>query len=152
MEMIYHGSCYLKDKLMPGFERASVLMRWDQFESNKFLYATIDREQAIAQAFVDAVDKRYPLSQIVIGSDEIALKFSDYKLPSKLELSALDVYVYHIPFDREDLENPWIQNLTENGSNHEHKTEQIIRDFEVEKVNLEEWMHSKKLILESRKA
>jgi len=53
--MLFHGSGFDQSELMPGFYRSGNLVKWDETESNMFLYTTTEREVAIGQGFASTV-------------------------------------------------------------------------------------------------
>lgn len=142
---LYHGSGFKQNELQPGFKRSGELISWDQTESNKYLYATTDKDSAITLGFASAVDKKYLLDRFINTDDKVIIKLSDKKLPSVSELLSIDVYLYEIRYDEKD---GWIKNYNKhNNLNTEYKTKQTIRSnlVRVNKVNIEHYFKDKSI-------
>lgn len=138
--LLYHGSAYRQDELMPGFQRSHEEVRWDQGESNRFLYATTEKEVAIALGFGSALEKRFPIDRFVVADDNISVYIDAKELPLlKASVVHLAVYLYTIspvPSQR------WIKNTNlSNGLTTEYKTAQTITALEtVQCVDLPQWL------------
>ena len=55
--VLYHGSLYKQNELMPGFKRSGKLVQWDGIENNTYLYATTDQLEAISLGLGSALEK-----------------------------------------------------------------------------------------------
>lgn len=143
-DFLYHGSMYLAAELMPGFKRSGVLVKWDKIESNKYLYATTDKEEAKSLGFASAIEKIYGLDEYhTLEDGSISMKLRDAGVSLK-DLGSLDVYVYTIPNKDDD---HWVLNNNHfNNIENEYKTDRAIMHIgEVEKLDVVEWIKSKKI-------
>jgi len=133
---LYHGSMYKQQELMPGFKRSGVLVKWDVYESNQWLYMSSNKEEAIllgigsaAEKVLDVVGYKYDAAkqQMTLISESGSL--------TKKDLEKLDVYVYTVTGRAED---GWIKNV--NPNNHidtEWKTEHTIREAIVKREKVD---------------
>lgn len=145
-KMLYHGSMFRQDELMPSFKRTGKLVRWDQTENNQYLYATTDKEEAIGLGFSSAVEKVYRLDEY--HSDDqggISLKIPN-KAVTLQNLMRLDVFLYTIAYRQSD---GWVLNNNEyNNLKTEYKTQRTITVFEkLEKIDVRKWMKTKNIKL-----
>jgi hypothetical protein len=149
-KLLYHGSTYKQDELMPGFMHTGELIQWDKTESNKYLYATSERETAIALGFASAVDKKYRMDRFSSDNNTFSFIIDENKLPSKSELEKLDVYLYEIEFDKG---SGWIKNHNQhNGLTTEYKTNEVIKPELINrciKINLSGWLKGKEILVTS---
>lgn len=115
-DTLYHSSMYLQDELMPGFKRSGKLVEWDHMESNRFLYATTEREQALVQGFASAVEKTWKVVNFQARGRRITVTI-DGPHPSVADVHGLQIYLYTIRFDPIDgwqkNNNPFNGMLTE---------------------------------------
>lgn len=138
---LYHGSSFLEtDYLLPGFYHSKKLIRWDETESNLYLYATTDKEEAVMLGFASAIEKKFKLNHFKRTETEIIIE-----TPSKIsvkDLDDLDVYVYKITPKEKDT---WVKNKNErNGLDSEWKTVRKIKFSDQEKVAVGSWLKSLK--------
>lgn len=140
-ETLYHGALGIYETLMSGFARTGELVKWDQTESNEFLYATSSREEAISQGFASAVEKRWLLNRYQTSGHRITISIEPGStLPTLAQLKTIDVYLYTI---HTSPDQDWKKNTNEfNGLDTEYKTAKNIygQDFRQEKVNIAEWL------------
>lgn len=142
---LYHASAFKHDSLVSGFKRTGELVQWDNTESNKWLYATSDRAQAINQGFASLLEKMYLLDRYQSNGSEIKATFSNGQKPNIADLKNKKIYLYTIS----SVGDGWIKNSNEfNGLDDEYKTEQVINKsrFSVEEVDVGQWLSDKKLI------
>lgn len=133
---LFHGSMYKQKELMPGFKRSGQLVKWDVHESNKWLYATSSKQEAILLGIGSAAEKTLDMEQYSYDLNTMKMTI---KLPGNVtvnDLSKLEVYVYTIS---PDVEDGWHKN--HNASNKittEWKTERTIDDnlVKVERVDV----------------
>jgi hypothetical protein len=149
--VLYHGSGFNHTELKPGYKRTGKLVSWDVIESNKFLYATTDRNTAIELGFASAIEKKYLLDRFNNTDSELIIQLSDEKLPSINDLLGIDIYLYEISFDEED---GWVRNVNEH--NHlttEYKTEKTIKSnlIKVDKIDMESWLKHKRIKIFGKK-
>lgn len=151
MSHLYHGSGYKHPELKPGIMHSGELQKWDQTESNEYLYATTLMEEAIAQGFASCIEKDYKLSRYQSAGDTITI-YIDGPVPSLRELSGLTMYLYKIDWDK----SIWVKvdNL-HNGMNNEYKTKSVIPAGMIdscEKVDLVGWLKGKKVEIKGKSA
>lgn len=150
---LFHGSMYEQPELMPGFLRSGELVQWDQTESNKYLYTTSDREEAIEQGFASAVEKKYRVDRFIAMGKSVHFVIDEKKLPTMTELQALDVFLYEIDYHRD---SGWIKNRNKhNGMYTEYKTDQVIEPGLISrctKIDLKEWLKDRELLITSARA
>jgi hypothetical protein len=143
MNLLYHGSGFKQEELMPGFKRSGKLVRWDETESNEFLYTTTDKTEAISQAFASMLEKHYDSVHYKTDKNRIDIKMKwDYR-PGRDELARLEIFLYTIEPIKED---GWIKvNNAVNGLETEYKTRNTIKESIVsrEEVDLIEWLKGK---------
>lgn len=124
--VLYHGSAFKQEELMPGFRHSGKLVTWDKYESNAFLYATTEKEQAKLLGIMSALEKKYPLkhTKFDVNQKTIALTF-DGRPPHIDDIKTLSVYLYTIP-----LTEQWNRvNNPVNGIDTEYKTSATITEL-----------------------
>lgn len=142
--VLYHGSAYWTNVLKPGFKHTGVEVQWDETESNKFLYATTERETAIGLGLASAIEKAYTLNQYQIRGNSITIN-TDQKI-TVVDLYELEVWIYTIhPGPKEN----WSLNKNpHNGLDTEFKTDHTIRSVRtVERVDIKKWLRNKDVII-----
>lgn len=147
---LYHGSAYEQNELMPGFLRSGELVEWDKEESNKYLYATTDREKAIELGFASSVEKQYPMDRFTAKDNSLHFVIDAKKLPTLNDLSKVPVYLYEIEYDTD---SGWIKNHNpHNNMITEFKTDQVIESSMILrriKIDLKNWLKQKKVTITS---
>lgn len=146
-KILYHGSGFDQDELMPGFLRSGKLTQWDETESNEWLYTTTSKEEAISMAFASMIEKTYDSTQYETQGNRIRIRFPMEVTPSETELKKLQLFLYKIRLDEAD---GWVKNANEhNQIKTEWKTKSIIDKNIVgkEQIDLVKWLSTKKLVL-----
>jgi hypothetical protein len=124
MDFLYHASGYKQEELMPGFKRSGKHVKWDVTESNDWLYATIDRAEAISMAFAAGVEKKAKVARYKTAGKNIDVTLRSGHAPSHGDLHEIEIYLYTIHYDPKD---GWIPvNNNHNGLIGEYKTRQTI--------------------------
>ena len=140
---LYHSSNYIATSVLkPGFEYTGKLVEWDEGESNKYLYATTDKEAAISLGFASAIEHTYLLDGFHTDGDKIEIE-SPAKNLSLTDLQKLKVQLYTI---KVEVGQDWIKN--NNLTNHldtEYKTDNHITNFSRQEVNMVEWLKDKNI-------
>lgn len=98
MRQLYHGSKFQQTELKPGLQHSGELTEWDKTESNAYLYATNDREEAIRQGIASTIEKEFDTSRFHITSthfDVFYLKDAQRK-PTADAIEKLVIYLYTI--------------------------------------------------------
>lgn len=146
---LYHGSAFWTKELKPGFKHTGIEVRWDQTESNHFLYATTDREQAIVLGFASAVEKKFGLDHFQSVGKTILLDVPrqphGYTVKEE-QLYQLEVWLYTIvPTARDG----WALNRNaHNQLTNEYKTQNTVRGIRgVEKIDVREWLKQYELTI-----
>lgn len=143
-DTLYHSSMYLQDELMPGFKRSGKLTEWDHVESNRFLYATTERDEALLQGFASAVEKTWNVHRFQARGSKITVHIEGPH-PSVADVHGLTIYLYTIAFDEAD---GWQKNRNVfNGMLTEWKTLQTIQERIVQRETLDvkAWLETKRL-------
>jgi hypothetical protein len=126
---LYHGSFYQTDELKPGLAHTGDLTRWDQTESNAYLYATDDREEAIRQGIASAIEKCFDVDRHHTSATAFEIYYApDAKRKPTIEaINKLHIYLYTIDFTDHD---GWmIVNNQHNGlKDKEYKTLRTLRE------------------------
>lgn len=157
---LFHGSRFRQAEIMPGFARTGELIQWDKTESNEWLYATTNRDEAIRQGFYSLVSQLLDVKRCYTAGNQLILELYPQHDPDKEALLAhiqvygmnqwlnsLKVYLYEIEDRRED---GWIKNNNEhNNLLTEWKTQATIRDnFKVEEIHIGAWFKTKHTTIE----
>ena len=125
-KVLYHGSAFKQDELMPGFRHSGKLVTWDKYESNAFLYATTEKEQAKLLGIMSGIEKKYSLkhTRFDVNQKTIDLTF-DGRHPHVDDIMASPVYLYTIPLNEQ-----WKRvNNPVNGIDTEYKTSATIKEL-----------------------
>lgn len=145
MTVLYHGSHYSQNELMPGYKRSGKLVEWDKTESNKWLYATTVQEEAIILGFASAVEKHFDLHHFrVINKGYLEFIFNE-RPPHVDEMCRLELYLYTIHKATSD---GWVKvNNTVNGMDTEWKTDKTLQMniISKDKVDLFSWRRGKEI-------
>lgn len=146
--VLYHGSLYKQNELMPGFKRSGKLVQWDGIENNTYLYATTDQQEAISLGLGSALEKELDSRRFATFDNNIVVYFNG-ELPTKEDIVKLVIYVYTIRFKESD---KWVKNNNPlNNIDTEWLTQSTIRNLvKCDQINLEEWLSDKQLILTTR--
>lgn len=138
---LYHGSGYRHRILVPGFERSGVERRWDEHESNRFLYATTDRDTAVILGIAAVIEKTYPLNEFTVDERSITFRLEDSRV---VDIRKLQVFLYEINGSPRD----WVKNNNpHNRIDTEYKTAKRITPASVVTVNVPEWLHGNGYLL-----
>lgn len=143
--LLYHGSGFDQDELMPGFMRSGKKVEWDETESNDWLYTTTDKQEAISQAFASMMEKTYETTGYHTEGNRIQINFPEVVHPSVKELEKLQVFLYTIRLHPDDA---WVKNTNEhNQIKTEWKTQAIIdrNIIHKEQVDLKAWLANKQI-------
>lgn len=142
--VLYHGSAYWTNELKPGFEHTGIEVQWDETESNRFLYATTERETAIELGLASAIEKAYTLNSYQTRGNAIMIN-CDQKITVK-DLYDLEVWIYTIqPGPKEN----WSLNKNpHNGLSTEFKTDHTVRSIRaVDRIDIKKWLRNKDVII-----
>lgn len=140
---LYHASAFKATILEPGYKHVHKLVKWDNGETNHYLYATTDRQAAIDMGVASAIEHKYELDSFSVHGDSVTIKTpADITLN---DISRLRVYIYMIHPDADD---QWLYN--HNGSNHmrtEYKTKSDVEPYAISTVDVGNWLKGKKVTL-----
>lgn len=141
MKKLYHGSGFDQEELMPGIKHTGKLVKWDNTESNEWLYATSSMEEAIAQGVASTLEKHYNVGRYQSDGDKLLIQIDSGRVPTSAEMKALDIWLYTLEHT-----NAWrlVGNLT-NGLVDEYKTQETIKDGIISKVKVDlvQWLAGK---------
>jgi hypothetical protein len=144
-KLLYHGSGYNQKELMPGFKRTGKIVRWDETESNEWLYATTDKQEAIGQAFASMMEKTHGITRYKAHGNVIELTVPENRIPPRGDIERLELFLYTIVIKPKD---EWVKN--DNAHNKlltEWKTQSTITAgiISQEQIDLVAWLAPKKL-------
>lgn len=146
---LYHASGFLTDVLHPGIFYTGELQRWDEVESNEYLYATLFKDLCINLGISSAVDKKFMLNEFHTSENEKVLEFvMDMNSPplTYQQLFLMPVFLYQIKFVKSDGWVPVVNESTTPGS--EWKTKKNITRFvKREQINVKRWLDSRTVII-----
>lgn len=136
--LLYHGSGFNNSLLKPGFNHTGILVKWDQTENNKFLYATTDRDTAIELGFASSIEKTFEIDRFHVENKSIIIE--SQKLLSLANLKKVPVFLYTIVVKEKD---DWIKNINPNNNiNTEYKTSKTINSISsIEKIDISSWLN-----------
>lgn len=142
-EVLYHGSLFEQEELMPGFRRTGKITRWDNTESNVFLYTTSDKDTAIELGFASAIEKLYNVTRFRSQGGTLLIEVDKPLIQEQLD--KVVVYLYTIPYRKD---HNWIKNdNAANGMTTEYKTRDDVHDIDsCVKVNIKEWLKNFKVV------
>lgn len=121
---LYHGSMYKQHELMPGFQRSGELVRWDGVESNEWLYATTDRDDAVMLGIGSALEKEFRVDRYSYDAKTRKLTITSPDQITPGDLRKLQVFLYTIRGENSD---EWLPNFNQqNGIENEYKTQNTI--------------------------
>lgn len=131
-KVLYHGSLYKQDELMPGFKRSGELTVWDGVETNQSLYATTDKISAALLGIGSATEKEFESNRFTVTEKDLWI-FVNAQIDMDKFLDMV-IYRYTIPFRSAD---QWVKNNNPyNNIDTEWKTTRTIRGISVEQLNL----------------
>lgn len=129
MKHLYHGSFYDAEELKPGLQHSGELTQWDQTESNAYLYATNDREEAIRQGISSAIEKCFDVHRHHTSAHVFDIYYdpSAKRKPTIDGIDKIQIYLYTIDYVPTD---GWeVVNNKHNGlKDKEFRTLRTIRD------------------------
>lgn len=141
--VLYHGSLYKQNELMPGFKRSGELTVWDGVETNQSLYATTDKTSAALLGLGSAVEKEFETNRFSTTDKDIFI-FANAQIDID-DLLALVIYRYTIPFRAAD---GWVHNQNKyNGIDTEWKTTKTVRGVSCATLNLKEVLKGYKVTI-----
>lgn len=146
-QYLYHGSLFEQKELMPGFKRSGKIVKWDQTESNVYLYATGVEDTAIELGFASAIEKIFDVTHFRCQGNRIEIETS---APiTKAALANVVVYLYKIAYKEDD---NWKKNDNKNnGMTTEYKTHKDIYAIErCEKVDITKWLQRFKIFVKRK--
>jgi len=135
-KVLYHGSLYKQNELMPGIKRSGELTVWDGVETNQNLYATTDAREAALLGIGSAAEKTFDTDRFIELDGDIWL-FT--KAPIDIE-QFLDmvIYRYTIPVRPQD---GWTKNNNPyNNIDTEWITQKTIHGVKCEKLDIRKVM------------
>lgn len=148
IETLYHGSAYLHDKLSPGFKHSGVLVKWDSVESNKWLYASSDKETACVLGLASALEKKFNLSRFIHTGGTIEFYFDENKQITPKDITNVTVYLYEIP---NDASSGWVKNNNlHNGIDTEYKTVNTVSYNSAQTLNIEKVLEGKQIVINNK--
>ena len=142
-KILYHGSLYKQDELMPGFKRSGKITMWDGIESNQYLYTTTDKQEAESLGIGSAVEKVFETERFNTEGKIITI-WSRKPIPLE-EFLKLEIYVYTIPYKGTD---GWVHNNNQqNNIDTEWITKNTVYGVSVEQLCIKTWLADKCLVI-----
>lgn len=140
---LYHGSLYEQSELMPGFKHTGKVVYWDGgIESNKWLYATSVKDEAIRLGLGSALEKTFETDRFSYV-DDLFFIWND-KPFNKQQIYNLKIYLYTIPFNPE----VWVKNDNPyNQIDTEWVTQQTVVPSARQQIALEQYLRGKTFII-----
>lgn len=140
---LFHASFYFAQTLQPGFYASGTEVKWDETESNRFLYATTNRDEAVDQGFFSAMEKIGSLNRIHSSDGSILVdcdnpeELSKHMQKASIHLYCLDALI----------SDQWVPvNNKHNGLQDEYKTAaRGIKYHTHELVHYSAWSRNKKI-------
>lgn len=126
-------------------------MKWDVVESNLYLYATTECNEAISLGLGSALEKAFNTERYTTVDDGIYIYFPD-KVKALEDLYALEIYVYTIRFDPVD---GWRKNDNPvNRIDTEWHTKNTIKRniLSRERIDIAQWLKGKRVVLTNESA
>lgn len=140
-KVLYHGSLYKQNELMPGFKRSGELVVWDGTETNQNLYATTDPRVAALLGIGSASEKTFNSNRFIELEGDIWI-FTDKPLDIEQFLEMV-IYRYTIPFRADD---GWTHNDNpRNNIDTEWITQKTIRGVKCEQLDIRDIMKGHKV-------
>lgn len=147
---LYHASSYLQEELKPGIAYTGEKVEWDETESNEWLYATSNKEAAIAQGLASAIEHHWLLHRFQSSGNHLAFTFdAGTPVPTRRDLERLKVYLYVI---HAHVADGWVKNSnTHNKLRSEYRTQNTVRDriASASLVDMKQWLQGKDVSLTS---
>lgn len=146
--LLYHGSLYKQNELMPGFKRSGKLVQWDGIENNTYLYTSSVKEEAVSLGVGSALEKVLDSRRYATFENNVVVYFFK-DLPSAEDLLKLEIYVYTIRFKEAD---GWVKNNNPfNNIDTEWVTQSTIQGLaKCEQIDVREWLMDKNLLFTTR--
>lgn len=145
IKKLYHGSHYWTTLLRPGIHYTEKEVFWDETESNRFLYASPDKDECIVLGWASAIEKHYEMDEFHHENKSIRILLKEETPPLK-KLLDLAVFLYEITVKPED---KWINvNNKVNSIDNEYKTPNEIEYDKVEKIDIPKHLSTFKISLQ----
>lgn len=144
--LIYHSSKYEHEVLRPAFKHTGVEVRWDETESNHYLYAAKSRDDVIDMGLASALEQSFKISRVQTRDNRIDITVEKGEpLPTREDLLNITLYLYTIfkaPEDGWEAVNNRFNNMSD-----EFKTKNDIQSNirKVEKIQMKEWLRHRKV-------
>lgn len=129
--ILLHASAYHSSDLAPGFKRTHELVKWDDTESNEWLYAGVDRLDVLLQGYGGYMERAYNSTRLQVNGRRVTVWFDE--LPE--DVAPPTIYLYTVSPDESD---GWVP--VENKINthfKEYKTKNTVHYKKVEEVRMD---------------
>lgn len=122
--ILYHGSGYKHTELKPGFQHTGVEVKWDEVESNHFLYASTVREDAIDQGFASLMEQKFAIKHYQSTGGRVRIVLDPAFPVTAEEIEKLTIFVYRI---KQRPNDGWVKNNNpHNNLTTEWRTDHVI--------------------------
>jgi hypothetical protein len=126
---LYHASAYRADLLRPSFKHTKHLERWDVTESNHWLYASTDEDEAILNGLAGAIGLRVQVDRVQFDEHNYKVYTADALTPEMIR--GCVVYLYNITASPSD---GWVR--VNNAHNHSTTEWKTMRDIVPESMRI----------------
>lgn len=143
-KILYHGSCWKRNDgiLFPGYFHSGELKKWDETESNKFLYADEDKNEAIRQSIYALVERDFKVVKIHGSEGKIIIEAHDVILPK--DILSKTVYLYMVPMLEKDEWTP-VKNKV-NGMLREWKTPCAVKYTDMHHIRVSQFLRGYEIV------
>lgn len=144
--VLYHGSAYKTDSLFvkPGFTHTRVTHTLPQGHSNRYLYACVERDRAIAYGLRRAVELCLPHTRCHIYDNGRIISVISAQRLRRVDIETVHVFLYELhPTHAQE----WQHHEPERQVQQEFKTKHSIRHSQLLWINLEHWLESRELMI-----
>ena len=134
--ILYHASPYSNEVIKPGIEHSGELRQWDETESNRFVYASSSKAEALVNGIASCVEnffgEKFKLTRMQYTEGRLVVE-GDGHLDWN-DLCERDVFLYLV---KGRVSHGWVPvNNANNGSDTEWKTAETIHPVDYTKIQL----------------
>lgn len=141
---LYHGTGFNDLVLKPGYEHTGKEIKWDETESNRYLYATTDKESAIGLGWASSIEKSFELDRFKIEGDILVIELSSkHRQVGLKELLECPVFLHE--FKPKSTDHWELVGNAVNNFQSEYKTNETIRMTKAPtRIDIRKWVRTKK--------
>lgn len=129
---LFHGSRFNHRVLSPAIKHTGTKVEWDDTESNEWLYATSEENDAVLFGLFSYIEQTSPIEGLHLDGKEVTLD------GEPVNLDGIVIFVYTL-----DKTDDWtLVNNDVNGYAEEYKTKSDVRPLHVKRVNALKFLKS----------